>query len=257
MLEKLISAEACDRLSRRAAELIAQKKDEFDKAVFSTRDQEKTSNDWFLESGDKIRLFMEEEKNPNTTRHRVNKIGHAMHDLDPEFAAFSRQAPLADIAHDIGLQDPVLMQSMYIFKQPFIGGEVRVHQDSTFLFTEPLSCVGFWIAIQDATVENGCLFALPGGQKEPLRERFQRDEKGGTALVKLEASPLPETGYVPLEAPRGTLVLLHGNLPHFSEANRSGVPREAYAVHVVERSADYPASNWLQRGNELALRGFA
>ena len=42
---------------------------------------------------------------------------------------------------------------MYIFKQPKIGGEVVCHQDSTFLYTEPESAVGFWVAIEDATIE--------------------------------------------------------------------------------------------------------
>jgi phytanoyl-CoA hydroxylase len=53
---------------------------------------------------------------------------------------------------------------MYIFKQPFIGGEIDCHQDSTFLYTDPLSCIGFWFALEDATVDNGCLYAIPGRQ---------------------------------------------------------------------------------------------
>ena len=40
---------------------------------------------------------------------------------------------------------------MYIFKQPRIGGEVVCHQDSTFLYTEPESAIGFWLAIEDQT----------------------------------------------------------------------------------------------------------
>ena len=47
-------------------------------------------------------------------------------------------------AKAIGFKDPLLLQSMYIFKQPKIGGEVVCHQDSTFLITEPESTVGFW-----------------------------------------------------------------------------------------------------------------
>ena len=47
-----------------------------------------------------------------------------MHDLDPVFAAFSRGPALAELAADLGLVQPQLWQSMYIFKQPGIGGEV-------------------------------------------------------------------------------------------------------------------------------------
>ncbi len=55
------------------------------------------------------------------------------------------------------------LQSMYIFKQPSIGGVVVPHQDSTFIHTTPLSCVGLWWALEDATRDNGCLWAMPGG----------------------------------------------------------------------------------------------
>jgi phytanoyl-CoA hydroxylase len=55
---------------------------------------------------------------------------------------------------------------MYIFKQPGIGGEVGCHQDATFLYTDPITVTGFWFAIEDATLENGCLWAAPGGHRE-------------------------------------------------------------------------------------------
>ena len=56
---------------------------------------------------------------------------------------------------------------MYIFKQPFIGGKVAPHQDATYLHTEPKpnKIVGIWIALEDCTLENGCLSFIPGSQK--------------------------------------------------------------------------------------------
>src|SRR3546814_20060658 len=63
---------------------------------------------------------------------------------------------------------------MYIFKQPRIGGEVGWHQDSTFLYPEPPSVVGLWFALEDAPLEHGCLWALPGGHKGQLRESWRR-----------------------------------------------------------------------------------
>ena len=90
------------------------------------------------------------------------------------FDAFSRQPVIAEAAASIGFTDPKLLQSMYIFKQPHIGGEVTCHQDSTFLYTDPMTVVGFWVALEDATLENGCLWAQPGGHLGPLRKRFVR-----------------------------------------------------------------------------------
>ena len=75
----------------------------------------------------------------------------------------------------------------------------------------------------------------------------------------LDESPLPEPGdgrLVPFETPAGTLVLLHGQLPHYSGPNRSPKSRHAYSVHLIEGSAAYPSDNWLQRGADRPLRGF-
>lgn len=263
-----IDPACCDELIARAEAIV----DEFDPStisVFSTRQQTLTSDAYFLSSGDRISCFFEEEAlaPDGSLRHdadddkgrSVNKIGHALHDLDPTFDAFSRQPAIAEAAASIAIAEPKLLQSMYIFKSPRIGGEVTCHQDSAFLYTDPLSVVGFWVALQDATVENGCLWAQPGGHRTPLRQRFVRDPAGGTRFEQLDATPLPEPGgpeLVPLVADKGTLVALHGLLPHWSDANRSEHSRHAYTVHVIDGTATYPAENWLQRGAGLPVRGF-
>src|SRR4051812_41419302 len=138
VLADFVSAEACDRLRARAAELVA----EFDPrgvvSIFSTREQTRTSDDYFLTSGDQIRFFFEEDAfdehgNLRQSKERsINKIGHALHDLDPIFNGFSRTPQLSSLVADLGTRAPLLIQSMYIFKQPNIGGEVTCHQDSTF-----------------------------------------------------------------------------------------------------------------------------
>jgi phytanoyl-CoA hydroxylase len=262
VIEDFVAPERCDELKARAEELIAgfvaQSKDDAIQSIFTTHEQTRTSDDYFLESGDQIRFFVEEED----TR-TVNKIGHALHDLDPVFDEFSRNPDLAAIAGDIGLAEPRLLQSMYILKAPHVGGEVTSHTDHTFLWTEPASVVGMWFAIEDATLENGCMWALPGGHRLPVRKRFRRaldQEGGGTAFDVFEEAAYPTSldGHdeIPLPARKGTLVLLHGLLPHRSDANRSDRPRDAYTVHVIDGAADYPADNWLQRSPALPLRGF-
>jgi phytanoyl-CoA hydroxylase len=156
------------------------------------------------------------------------------------------------------MMDPLAVQSMAIFKQPGIGGEVGCHQDACFLYTEPLSVTGFWIALEDATLDNGCLWAQPGGHLDPLRRRFRRKVGGGTEFEMLDARPLPPPSeLVALPVPAGTLVVLHGLLPHWSGANRSSRRRLAYALHCIEAAAEYPASNWLRRGPGLPLRRLA
>ena len=129
--------------------------------VFSTGDQAHGDDSWFLTSGDKTRGFFEDDGK------HLNKIGHAMHDLDPVFSRFCRELGFAEVAAGLGFEDARLAQSMYIFKHPGVGGEVTWHTDHTFLWTEPRSVVGFWVAIDDATVTNGCLWVIPGGHKIP------------------------------------------------------------------------------------------
>lgn len=266
VLEGFVDVDRCQELMARADEMVAEV-DRDIRSVFTTIEQTRTSDEWFLSSGDQTRAFFEadafddqgELRQP--IEHSINKLGHAMHDLDPVFDRFSRTEALAEVAADIRMQDPLLLQSMYIFKPPHIGGEVSCHQDATFLYTEPQSVVGFWFALQDATLENGCLWAEPGGHRGPLRKRFVREggDADGTRFEELDPTPLPEPGseaLVPLETPAGTMVLLHGLLPHWSGPNRSDRSRHAYSVHCIDGTARYPEDNWLRRGPDLPLRGF-
>jgi len=245
-----LPAADCDVLQARAAELVAGFDPGPARTIFSTRDQGHARDRYFLESGGTIRLFFEEEA-PD----QFNKIGHALHDLDPVFERVSRQPRLAALARQLGLAEPLLLQSMYIFKNPGIGGEVGWHQDATFLHTTPITVTGFWIALDDADRENGCLLALAGAHRGPLRKQFRRSGEG-TVMEELDPTPWPAVEPTPIEVRRGTLVVLHGLLPHASSANRSSRPRHAYALHLIDGRAAYDADNWLQRP-DFPLRGFA
>jgi phytanoyl-CoA hydroxylase len=250
-------------LRERAAAIVEDFDAEAHRSVFTTRDQARTADDWFLGSGDAVRCFFEVEAFDADARlavpkeHAINKIGHAMHDLDPVYDAFSHGHDLASLAGAIGLEQPRIVQSMHIFKPPRIGGEVRWHQDATYLRTTPMTVTGFWFALEDATRDNGCLWVEPGGHRGPLRERFVRDgDAVRTETVDATPWPAPEHT-VPLEVEAGTLVVFHGLLPHASAPNRSAVSRQAYTLHTVDAASAWAADNWLRRRPELPLRGFA
>jgi len=234
-------------------------------AVFSTRERARLADAALIASATEVHCFFEEEAVDGdgrllVDRHRaINKIGHALHDRDPVFERFSREARLAGLVRDLGLAEPQLWQSMLIFKQPRIGGEVTWHQDASFLATEPESVLGLWFALEEATLDNGCLWIEPGGHRGPLRERFVRDEQEPSRLriEPLDATPWPGAeSACPLPVPAGTLVVLHGLLPHYSAPNRSAVSRMAYTLHVTDGRARYSPRNWLQRDAGMPVRGF-
>ena len=231
--------------------------------VFSTTEQTHAQDNWFLTSADVIRPFFENgafDADGNLVApmdRALNKMGHALHDLDPAFDQFSRTADLASLVAELGVTDPLLLQSMVIFKPPRIGGEVVCHCDHSFLWTDPQTVVGLWFALDDATVANGCMWAIPGGHVGGARTRFRLDGTGGTTTDVLDPTPYDHGDLVPVEAEAGTLVAFHGCLPHWSGANTSDRPRLAYTLHVIDGTAHYRADNWLQRGTDLPLRGFA
>lgn len=260
VLKGFTSEAECDELRARAAELVQQ----FDPAevvsIFSTHEQSRLADDYFLTSGDKIRFFFEENAfdDDGNLKYKkeqsINKIGHALHDLDPVFQKFSRSDKLKQLASAIGFENSLLLQSMYIFKQPNIGGEVTCHQDSTFLYTEPIDIVGLWFALENATTENGCLWAIPGGHRQGLKSRWVRAPEGGMKFEIFDEAPWDEERLVPLEVSKGSLILLNGLLPHRSFENRSSRSRQAYTLHLIGADVRYPENNWLQRS--IPLRGF-
>jgi phytanoyl-CoA hydroxylase len=261
VLEGFADATTCALLRARTHDLIEAFDPGEHRVAFSASAQSHAAAEYFRGSGDKVRFFLEEgavardgalDRSPTRA---VNKIGHALHDLDPVFGSFSRDARLAETVADLGVADPALAQSMVICKQPEIGGEVNWHQDATFLHTDPVSVIGLWVALEAADCENGCLFAAPGGHRDGLKQRFHY---AGDSLVMdvLDADPWRPADEAALEAPEGALVVLHGLLPHRSGPNLSARSRLAYALHVIDRATRWSPDNWLRRDPAMPFRGF-
>ncbi|ODQ67742.1 phytanoyl-CoA dioxygenase, partial [Nadsonia fulvescens var. elongata DSM 6958] len=205
-------------------------------------DKAHVGDSYFLESSDKIRFFFEEDAFDSNGKllkpkdKAINKIGHHLHKLNNMFRSVSLTKRNEAIAQTLGYQDPRILQSMLICKQPEIGGAVPSHQDAVFLYTEPQSAIGWWYALEDCTTKNGALSFVPGSHKKsPIAKRFVRldklktnqentetseivNAKFGTTFIPIpgiEASPEPkDEDFKLLDCKAGSLVLIHNSVLH-------------------------------------------
>lgn len=263
VLPDFVSHQDCLKIRQRACEIVDQFDPGAQTSVFSTTRQSHAQDDYFMDSAYDVRCFLETGASDETGQLlvdksvAVNKIGHALCELDPAFAEFSYQPRYAGLLQQLGYVAPAFMQSMYIFKSPGTGAEVIPHCDHSFFWTEPPSVCALWFAVDDATRENGCLWAWSQGHSQDPKTRFRlvdaEDASRGTVTDVLDDTPYDKSKFVPLEVERGTLIVLHGKLPHFSDHNHSSEPRHAYTLHAIDTECDYLADNWLQRPGTLRL----
>jgi phytanoyl-CoA hydroxylase len=254
-------------------------------------------SDYFLDSASKTHYFAEKDAMDENGKlkkeyHKnkiaaLNKAGHGTHTSPGPFQTYTKSAKTIALLRELGWKDPVVPQSMYIFKQGRIGGEVTSHQDSTFLYTTPRqTCIGLWLALDDATLDNGCLWVRPGSHSESVRRQFVRNPKhfgesldysGGDAgdqsepqMIfrqlnqdhvtwegKLPENSLPtpdctglyEAGFVPVPCKAGDLLAFVGELDHLSLPNFSDKARHTFQLHCVEgegAGVQWSRENWLQ-----------
>jgi phytanoyl-CoA hydroxylase len=255
VVEGAIPTTALRSIQAAAQRIVAAFDPDLHRTVFTTRNQDHAQDRYFLDSAEGVHCFLEEEAVDGEGRLlrdkelAVNKIGHALHDLVPEFHDFCRQEAIARTLRAIGMDAAELWQTMYIFKQPGIGGEVRWHQDASYLQTSPPSVVGLWVAVENANRDNGCLWLQPGGHHSPLREVYRVDHRSGVgALHTLDPAPWPQSGEaIALEVPAGSLVAFSDHMPHYSSTNRSDRSRHAFTMHFAPPGVQWLDGNWLQR----------
>lgn len=274
VLNEFFSHDRVDELKVEMGKIIdgMRAESEKNKAIFTTSNGKQIealnkSADFFLDSSANISHFYEKgafDENGNLKQDlslSINKVGHALHDLNPVFEKFCYSVEMKQVCSDVfEFISPVLVQTMYIFKSKKIGGEVNPHQDHTYIRSSPLSCKGIWVALEDADQHNGCLWGVPGSHKvyspitysmkqrkneEGAREVYHEGEKENYDISKA----------VPLEVKKGSVVLLDGGCVHYSGHNYSEDNRHAFTMHIVEgRNTKWDADNWLIRPDNFPFR---
>lgn len=141
------------------------------------------------------------------------------------------------------------MQSMLFIKPPTFQGQAW-HQDEIYIPTRDRSLIGAWIALDDATIENGCLWIVPGSHRTgylyPQRSHNNPDEFD----FARESHGFDESAEVPVEVKAGAVVFFNGYLLHRSRKNRSQIYRRVLVNHYCNAWSLLPWS--LEKGETPA-----
>lgn len=138
--------------------------------------------------------------------------------------------------------------SQFIFKNPEAWGQPW-HQDSHYFFFEPARpIVGLWLAVTEATLENGCLHVLPGSNHEPVHEHVDDRRPGANAGYR-EIVDHDMSGSIPVTMDPGDLLVFDSHLMHRSTDNVSSGIRAAMVFHCAETGtvdkANHPINDFM------------
>ena len=149
-----------------------------------------------------------------------------------------RHAGLAGVLSRLIGPDVKCMQSMLFVKPPGFQGQAW-HQDEIFIPTRDRSLTGGWIALDDATLDNGCMWVLPGSHQWALYDQRPHDDPEEFDSAP-ESYGFDDSGEVPVEAKTGDAVFFNGYLLHRSRKNRSGVFRRVLVNHYMNAWSRLP-----------------
>ncbi len=152
---------------------------------------------------------------------------------DSVFRDFIDSNPIVELSHDLLGTAVDCFLSQFIFKNPGAWGQPW-HQDEYYCPFDRHPQVGFWLAVSDATAENGCLNVLPGSHREPVHEHVP-DRRPNANVGYVEIVDHDTANPVRALMKAGDLLVFHSRLMHCSKDNESSSARAAMVYHVSER----------------------
>ena len=166
---------------------------------------------------------------------------HNPHKISDTLLAVMRQPAVVAALTDVIGPDVKSMQSMFFIKSEHKPGQAW-HQDEYFIPTRDRSLTAAWIALDDATTENGCLWVLPGSHRDGVvyPDREQDDDRFDCTDEAYDF-PWSDEDAVPVQVPAGSVVLFNGYLLHRSLPNtgRHGF-RRAFVSHYMSTHSLLP-----------------
>jgi len=258
IIDSFYSVDECENLKNRAKLLIKNYSPENE--VPNSLNNYDMKNKSFKFSASNIAFFHEDDDckelksiSKNEVEN-IKEIGHAIHDLDPVFNNFSRKKSLAILATSLGIEMPLLAKSTYILKHSNNDKYSSYNQDSSILYTEPESCIGCTISLDDETIENGCLWTFSKGHLEPLKKRYVCNNNNFESSY-INNTDFPEPNLI-LQSYVGTLVIQHGRLPCIFKMKDKKLSQHSYKINIIDGRAIYLKDNIINREPSFKFSGF-
>ena len=174
---------------------------------------------------------------------------------EPVFHEFAVSDAVTGIAAELIAPEIDCFLSQFIFKNPGAWGQPW-HQDSYYFPFDPHGpVVGIWLAVTEATLENGCLHVLPGSNHEPIHEHIP-DRRPNANLGYVEIVDHDMSAAVAVTMNPGDLLVFDSHLMHRSTDNVSDGLRAAMVYHYAQSGTHDSSNNlvndWMPARRETA-----
>jgi ectoine hydroxylase-related dioxygenase (phytanoyl-CoA dioxygenase family) len=179
---------------------------------------------------DRTEAFLQTQKNG---RHLIARSGEItfttfLVKLAPACREFSLQPVFQGLCHDLIGPGARLYWDQAVYKKPGAPEEFPWHQDNGYAFLEPQQYLTCWVALTDATVENGCPWVMPGLHRLGTLEHH-------VTPLGFECLRPPVEGAVSVPARKGDIVVFSSLTPHRTGPNLTGEVRKSY---ILQYAAD-------------------
>jgi phytanoyl-CoA hydroxylase len=158
---------------------------------------------------------------------RLRKLAYFVQ-IEPRLDAIAKHARLLRAVHQLIGPGARMVQDMALLKPPFRGSEKPWHQDTAYFDWTPLGGIlGTWIALDEATIENGCMQVIPGSHLDGPAPHFHvRDCQIADQRVRVDRAVA-----IPLKP--GGILFFSGLLHHGTPPNTTSTRRRALQYHYA------------------------
>jgi phytanoyl-CoA hydroxylase len=195
-----------------------------------------------------------QRRHPNL---RPENLHHRLVQKDPFWLRLVSDDRLVDIAAQFIGPDVALFASHYICKPAGDGLPVLWHQDGSYWPLEPMEVVTLWLAVDDATPENGCMRVIPGTQHLDLQELRKREDVENVLGSSMDDALVDESRAVDVALNAGDVSVHHPNVVHGSNANKSDKRRCGLTIRYIPTSTRIKLPEGETHPSAFLLRGKA